>query len=59
MDYTRHSPGASALADEQLIPGLYQSDPVSRPSFLGSSRGFGPTAIPPTRPPLRNIFDDV
>lgn len=50
MDYTRRCPDVSASAEEQLIPGLYQSDPVSRPKFLGSSQGFGPTTTLPTRP---------
>lgn len=59
IDYTRHSPDVSHASNEQIIPGLYQSDPVSRPQFLTSGQGFGSTTVRPPRPPPRNIFDDV
>lgn len=60
IDYTGHSSlDVSRASNEQIIPGLYQSDPVSRPQFLAGNQGFGSTAVRPTRPPPRNIFDDV
>lgn len=60
IDYTGHGlDGSRASNEQQFIPGLYQSDPVSRPQFLAGNQGFGSTTVRPTRPPPRNIFDDV